>query len=322
MKDKHYKARYIQAVSKYLSDDIKTDVELELNSLIDEQLKEEAQTIETVLKELGSPKKLAAAYEGKTHYLIGPNAYDSYFMVLKIVGLVAFIGITIALIIEALFTVEYTFFSFIVNYILTISNAFIQIFAIITIIFFVIERYDSKSFDDDMFDLDDLPELVDQTYTHKLGDVISNIFFLILVFGLINFTPSVIAIFSMSDGSVDSVPVLDLVKLEAGKVFINIGLIIGMIRVLMRLYFKGYTKSYVMMNGLFLLSQTVFFVLPFLLFDLINPDLNQQLTQIGISPDRFFVQNGLYIFITLFVIGSLVELVVSFYRYKQSKFIA
>lgn len=319
MKDKHYKARYIQAVSKYLSDDIKTDVELELNSLIDEQLKEEAQTIETVLKELGSPKKLAAAYEGKTHYLIGPNAYDSYFMVLKIVGLVAFIGITIALIIEALFTVEYTFFSFIVNYILTISNAFIQIFAIVTIIFFVIERYDSKSFDDETFDLDDLPELVDQSYSHKLGDVITNIFFLVLAFGIINFTPSLIAIFSISDGSVTSVPVLNLETLESVRILFNISLIIGMIRTMTRLYFKGYSKDYVLMNGFFLLTQTVFLVLPFILFDLINPELKQQLTLMGINPERFFVQNGLYIFLTIFIVVNIAEVIVSIYRYKQSK---
>jgi hypothetical protein len=45
--------------------------------------------VEAVLKELGRPTALAAKYRGSKQYLIGPDYFDLYMMIVRIVVIVA-----------------------------------------------------------------------------------------------------------------------------------------------------------------------------------------------------------------------------------------
>jgi hypothetical protein len=86
--------RYVTEVGKNLPRKTRSDIEAEIHSLIDDMLedrsKNEGRTqdedmIVEVLKELGSPEKMAASYQGEK-YLIGPRLYPTFILVLKIVA--------------------------------------------------------------------------------------------------------------------------------------------------------------------------------------------------------------------------------------------
>lgn len=94
----NYIERYIYAVKKNLPASQKEEVAADIRSLISEQVSEDDgfEKIEKVLKNLGSPKKLAYSYRNQNRYLIGPDHFELYLDVLK-VALAIFVGVTVAL---------------------------------------------------------------------------------------------------------------------------------------------------------------------------------------------------------------------------------
>ena len=101
----NYIERYVYAVKKHLPAHQKEDVGAEIKALILEQVSEEDdfQKIEKVLKDLGSPRKLAHSYRNQNRSLIGPEHFELYLDVLKIAlkivisiniffGIVSFVG--------------------------------------------------------------------------------------------------------------------------------------------------------------------------------------------------------------------------------------
>lgn len=79
--------RYLHVVAKHLPEETREDVSRELRANIEEMLTEDAteEDVRSVLEKLGDPKKLAAEYRQYRRYLIGPELYDSYLSVLKLV---------------------------------------------------------------------------------------------------------------------------------------------------------------------------------------------------------------------------------------------
>ncbi len=88
---------YLYEVGKRLSSTGKEDILKELQSNIEEQLenKEDVERLKDVLTELGAPEVIAQHYSGKERYLIGPELYETYWMVMLIVGLIGFMGTTL-----------------------------------------------------------------------------------------------------------------------------------------------------------------------------------------------------------------------------------
>lgn len=94
--------RYIYAVTKELPKKLKNEIGSELKTLIvdmmdgmDHAFSEEEKS-HKVVEELGNPKELANRYRGKKRYLIGPNYFEKYLFIMKIVVLSIFIGISVA----------------------------------------------------------------------------------------------------------------------------------------------------------------------------------------------------------------------------------
>src|SRR5690242_9783889 len=84
--------RYIYAVTRKLPEAQRADIAKELGGLIEDMLEDHTQgrpatekDVEAVLLKLGSPDELANKYRGGKGYLIGPEIYSTYIMVLKIV---------------------------------------------------------------------------------------------------------------------------------------------------------------------------------------------------------------------------------------------
>jgi hypothetical protein len=100
---------YVTEVGRRLPGKNRKDIEAEIRSTLQDMLDERSQKtgktvddemILAVLKEYGSPDKVAATYQGE-RYLIGPRLYPIFTLVLRIVlavtGILAAIGLGIAL---------------------------------------------------------------------------------------------------------------------------------------------------------------------------------------------------------------------------------
>ena len=82
-KDLEMKERYIYQVIRRLPKNQREDIRMELNELIDDMC--EHDSMEHVLEKLGDPVKFAHKYNGENSYVIGPEYYDNYIFVLRIV---------------------------------------------------------------------------------------------------------------------------------------------------------------------------------------------------------------------------------------------
>lgn len=144
--------RYVYAVTKHLPQAQRADIEKELRGLIDDMLmdrtngaKPRKEDAEAVLKELGRPTALAAKYRGSKQYLIGPDYFDLYWMIMKIVVIVAPAATAFAQIIGYAVNPPQNVFEAIGLFFGTVIGAAFQAFAVVTFIFAVIDRYAEKS---------------------------------------------------------------------------------------------------------------------------------------------------------------------------------
>lgn len=95
--------RYIHHVGRYLPKRERGDIEVELKSLIYDQLEDRypqnptPEQVAVVLRELGSPRQMAASYQNE-QYLVGAELYPYMMMVLRhgwviVPSVVAFVSI-------------------------------------------------------------------------------------------------------------------------------------------------------------------------------------------------------------------------------------
>jgi hypothetical protein len=140
--------QYVTEVGKTLPRKTHSDIEAEIRSLIDDMLEDRSKQVGRapdedmmveVLKELGSPEKMAASYQGEK-YLIGPRFYPTFILVLKIVATVLVViaairfGVGVAqpgLTVNGFFTLFTTSLGELVNSLLVALGNIVLIFAVI-----------------------------------------------------------------------------------------------------------------------------------------------------------------------------------------------
>jgi hypothetical protein len=137
--------RYVYAVTSKLPAGQRADIERELRGLIEDMREERSQggeehatLTEEVLTELGHPANLAAQYRETKRYLIGPELFDSYWVVLKVVGILALVGVTIAFGIQLILNTAGTE-QLLVNFIVSLFEVGVYAVAWVTIVFAIME---------------------------------------------------------------------------------------------------------------------------------------------------------------------------------------
>ena len=143
---------YIQEVTRRLPDKIRTDIDLELRSTIEDMLPENfgEDDVKEVLNQLGNPVVLANGYKDQPMYLIGPRYFDVYISLIKMILPIA-VGIALIAFITEFF-IGYNGEGEIINVILavigkgigTIIEVGIQFFFWVTLTFALIERFDKE----------------------------------------------------------------------------------------------------------------------------------------------------------------------------------
>lgn len=259
--------RYVYAVVKRLPQAQRADIEKELRGLIDDMLQDRTGGappkkvhIEAVLKELGKPSALAAKYRGDEQHLIGPEYFDLYTMILKIVLIVAPCATAFAQIIGYAVTPPQNVFESIGLFLSSVISAAIHAFAIVTFIFAVIERYADHKGKIEVWKPSDLPPVPAVKAVINRGEPVAGIVF--AVFGIIIFNVAPWLFGANDYAGRTFIPVFDLDVLLRLMPLINVMFCLGILKEIAKLVVGRYDlKLAVSVTVLNILSLIVFIYL-------------------------------------------------------------
>lgn len=191
--------RYVYEVGHSLPRKTRDDIQMELRSLLMDDLEERAgdkePTVEMaaqMLVEYGKPETMAARYQLE-QYLIGPQLFPFYRMVILIVLAAVAFGLLISFGIGSVASGMEDILSTVWSYLSAILQGGISAFAITTIIFAVIERFSGDKFntdDESEWDPYDLERVKENDCSRiKKPELVAGIVFYIFIIVLFNFYP-------------------------------------------------------------------------------------------------------------------------------------
>lgn len=228
--------RYIYEVTKRVPQDMREEITMELQSLIEDMREEEGITVEEVLQKLGNPAEFAKRYNDRPNYLIGPEYYDNYMWVLKLgligIGISAVVsallkgitgleGSTLAGITEVQNWSDF-FTAFFAELFTTAINGAYSVIGIVTIIFGVLEWKKVKVSlkPEEKWNVGDLgknassvkswtpaalPPVPDKRAVISRGDSIFSIIFIIVFSALLLMVPQLFGAFHYGDGKLTGI---------------------------------------------------------------------------------------------------------------------
>jgi len=277
--------RYVYEVTRRLPEKQRKDISQELHSLIDDMVQDQfpekditVEDINIVLRQLGNPRDFANKYREKQQYLIGPEYYDMYFFILKIVLSAVLFGMVVAIVVGNLVSLPDNALTFVTDILAAAFSGVFQAFAWVTIIFAVLSRYGDSitgihSIKTEMakskeWDPAYLPDVPAKNARIKKSEPIIGIIFGVIFLIFVNSAIQFIGIISITSNGTTIVPVFDPAAIREFLPLINIILIIGLVKELIRLFIGKYTLQ--MSFGIFVLS-AISLVLTILVFT--NPDI-------------------------------------------------
>jgi hypothetical protein len=147
--------RYIEQVGENLPRNDREDILKEIRSILEDTLESRSQAenhpvdeelIISVLKDFGTPAKVAASYL-PPRYLIGPRLYPTFLILTKaILGIVLLVGIVITSValFQQTFTIE-TGITFVLKKLLEVLGSMLSVFGNIVFVFAIVEWALSKA---------------------------------------------------------------------------------------------------------------------------------------------------------------------------------
>ncbi len=288
--------RYIYAVTRKLPEKQRKDIEQELRSLIEDMLADRAgevnpseADIDAVLTELGDPALLADSYRMAKKYLIGPQNYDTYLFVLKIVIAAVAFGITLAITIGFVVDPPQSIGELIGGYLGSLFGALFQAIAWVTIIFAIFEHYEvslGKEFKEgDKWDTGKLPALPAMETVIKPAEAIAGLLFTIMAVILFNYAEHLIGIYNFNDEGITTViPLFNHVVFRSLLPLVNIMLAIGALKELLKLALGKWTIGLAAANLFFNAISFSLFLIFIRSSGLWNDKFFAYWTDIGIIP--------------------------------------
>jgi len=203
--------RYLYEVGRYLPRKNRADILAELRShlldTLEGRVQDEAkeEDIIALLKDIGSPKQVAASYAPQGQYLIGPALYPFFRFIASIV-LAAVIGAQLLAIGIAVFIGEQP-----ANPLETLAGLLTSIPATIgslVIVFAILQRLDVRpELDDEPWDPQSLPA-IEETEMIKRGERIFGIVGGSVLLVVLTFFPEKIGVYSLPQGEFFANPVI------------------------------------------------------------------------------------------------------------------
>ena len=211
---------YLEEIRKQLPPHNREDILKEIQSTLMDTIEDrnpnpgaepDTETVKAVLKEFGSPRKVASQY-GAKDYLVGPRMFPIYLRVLRIVLIVvaAFnaIGLIVAIVSNTGFSTS--FFEAILQIVGGLITSLFTAFGVVTLSFLGIERAipdNMKAIVDENWQPEDLLNEEDQEKI-KVVDLAVEITASLIFITLINFFLDRVGIYYISEGSWVHTPLL------------------------------------------------------------------------------------------------------------------
>lgn len=210
--------RYVYEVGQSLPRKNRDDIQLELRSLLMDDLEERAGDEEPtaemaaqLLLEYGEPETMAARYK-PDRYLIGPQLFPFYRMIILIVLACVTLGLFVSFVVAFIAGGMEDILSTAWSFVSAIFQAGLSAFAFTTIIFAIIERFAGSKFaaadesEWNPYDLSPVKEK-DRSRINKPGLVAGIVFYLFIIV-LFNFYPQWIVMVDSIGTDVTVLPIL------------------------------------------------------------------------------------------------------------------
>lgn len=329
--------RYIYEVTKRLPEKQRDDISKELRSLIEDMLQDQfpekeitIDEVNIVLEQLGNPAVFADKYRENKKYLIGPEFYDIYFLILKIVLSAVLFGLIIAFFVGNLITPPDDIFKLVLNVVSGIFSGLFQAFAWVTIIFAILSHYgepfseinlqNTKSGNSKEWKPSDLSAIPVKNARIKKSEPIVGIIFIVLFIILINSSIDLLGIMSFTPDGTRIVTFFDPIAIQGFLPLINLVLIIGLVKELIKLFVGKYTIQ--LSVSIFLLSiiSTILTLLVFTTPTIWNHNFVSEInalfsiTMVDDYNIAYFWTNLYRLFIGITIFGFAVETISNFYK--------
>lgn len=329
--------RYIYAVTKRLPKAQRMDIEQELRGLIDDMLDTrmagkvaEESDIRDVLYELGHPSKLAHQYRGGKNYLIGPELYDSYVLILKIGFITTVSAMSIIFIIQTILN-PLNILQYFVDYIISFFTIVIPMAIGWTTLGFGIAEYFSRGKLENLtlqknWDPAKLAPVPDSNKRIKRSDSIIAIIFYIIIIIFLTFSHDYFGVWLFDDGQFSNV-VLFLNDKSFPSLLIFIVLLFGLniFKELLKLIYEKWSYSLI---GIITIINTLSVIILFSLKShLWNKHFISELTQEGVivkGSDGYSTVTTIWEQLTfwimmLAIVGFIIDIIVSFIKARKYK---
>jgi hypothetical protein len=192
--------RYVYEVGRQLPRKNRADIQVELKSTLVDTLEdrvagEPSQEDEIkLLKEFGPPQKVAASYWPQGQYLIGPNLFPLFRMVVAIVLIVCVIVQLVLVGIALVFNQEVLTLLSVLEIFSEIVGSMFMAFSITVIVFAILQRFDVKpDAEDEEWDPRELPEIEPQDKINR-GGTVAEIIFSLVIIAILLFLPDKIGV--------------------------------------------------------------------------------------------------------------------------------
>ncbi|WP_461177443.1 HAAS signaling domain-containing protein [Virgibacillus ainsalahensis] len=286
--------RYLYAVTKRLPETQRKDVADELHGLIEDMLYERVQSrdvtekdVEEVLLELGHPRKLARKYRGTKKYIIGPELYDWYILVLKI-ALISTVAIfTLVFVIQVILN-PINILDYFVNYIVSFFTSIIpMVFGWTTLGFILAEHFSEGKLEklelDKGWKPSKLAPVPDPKRQIKRSETITGIILYVLFIVIVAFSNDYFGIWLFQEGEFSGI--VPFLNEETYGSFLLLFLIIfgfGIVKECVKLFYEKWTYPLVFFTAAANLISIILIIFIITGASFWNPNFMNELVQHGL----------------------------------------
>ena len=333
-----YIDRYIYAVTRRLPEKQRGDINKELKTLIDDMIEENDEPmpydekVKKVLIELGDPEILANNYRGSVRYLIGPKFYDTYLLILRIVLFSVFIGITVATMVQSIFSKDQNGVHIASNYIAALFNGGFQAFAWVTIAFIITEKSsvntskihsDKDSMEKSKWSPSQLPVIPEKKAVIPIYEPIISIILSTVFLALFYTTPQVFAAFFKVGNEIKVIPVFNQQAIGNFNIIILSVLLLCVLKEALKLYSRRWTLKLSLAVSVFSGLSTILILFVFA-SNVWNPDFSTEIMKnMTLSFDFVStwsnIKNGFFVFIIVIGVIDIIATLSKGIRYNSAK---
>lgn len=289
------KERYIYAVTQKLAPSQRKDIAEELRGLIEDMLEERTNgepatesDLEEILTELGNPKELAQKYRGTSNFLIGPELFDSYMSVVKIVLSIVTIVIGTVFVIQVIFN-PVAILDHFIELIVSIVTGIPTALGWTTLGFALAERFSDLQAKDLQIEGDwkpsDLPIIPNKKGKINRSEPILGIIFYTIALIFFTFSMNYFGIWIFNDGFTGTIPFINEDANFLFLLFIIIVLGFGIFKDSLKLIYGRWNTMLVVFTFILNIISLIAVILIITQPDFWNPNFMQQMVQYNLLLD-------------------------------------